>query len=96
MKLIFKSTSMALLAIAFSATTLEAAKPKGGNTPNKDGGKKDPVQEYLKAHDKNKDGAIEKSEFVTGSKSDFDKYDTNKDGKLDMTELGAMLHKGKK
>jgi len=95
MKLILKSTSIILLAIAFSSATAHAAKPGAGNK-NNNAAKKDPVAEYLKAHDKNKDGAIQKSEFVTGSKSEFDKYDANKDGKLDKSELASLLNKGKK
>ena len=96
MKLILKSTSIILLAIAFSGATAHAAKPGAGNKNNNNAAKKDPVAEYLKAHDKNKDGAIQKSEFVTGSKSEFDKYDANKDGKLDKSELASLLNKGKK
>ena len=79
-----------LLAGAFS--TVEAK--KGATAPKTPPPKKeDKVEAYLKQHDKNKDGVIDKSEFAG---SDFAKWDKNNDGKLDKGELGTMLNPPKK
>jgi len=52
--------------------------------------KKDPVKAFLKEYDINHNGVIDKSEFP-GSSADFDKYDKNKDGKLETYEIKEYL-----
>jgi Ca2+-binding EF-hand superfamily protein len=88
MKPILTFSALALLALGLSVSTVEA---KGKNNS---GGAKKPnaVDAYLKQHDHNKNGTIEPTEFQ-GSKTEFDKWDKNSDGKLDRSELGAMLGK---
>jgi hypothetical protein len=51
----------------------------------------DPVESYLKLHDKNKDGSIDKTESPMSAAS-FDKADKNHDGKLSKEELAEALH----
>ena len=52
--------------------------------------KKDPVEEFIKKYDTNHNGVIDKSEFP-GSSEEFDKYDKNKDGKLETYEVKEYL-----
>jgi multidrug efflux pump subunit AcrA (membrane-fusion protein) len=47
----------------------------------------------MKMADKNKDGALTKDELDEKSKKDFEKNDTNGDGKLDVKEVDAALKK---
>jgi Ca2+-binding EF-hand superfamily protein len=88
MKSILKSSAVTLLALALSTGFVSAKGKKLPPPPPKP--KSDPVEAYMKAHDKNKDGFIDSTEM---SASDIAKGDTNKDGKLDRNEVGAMLHK---
>lgn len=89
MKAFLNLIYVALFAGAF--TTTQAKSPAGSKaTP-----KPDKVEGYLKAHDKNNDGVIDKSEFP-GMSADFAKWDRNNDGKLDKGELAAMLNSTKK
>lgn len=60
-------------------------KGKGKNKPI------DEVQDYLKDHDKNKNGSIERSE-CSASDTTFQRVDENHDGKLNKAELAVMLH----
>lgn len=60
-------------------------KGKGKNKPV------DEVQSYLKEHDKNKNGSIERSE-CSASDTTFQRVDENHDGKLNKAELAVMLH----
>ncbi len=86
MKTLLKS--IAIISIALSA---QVASAKGAKkSPPAAKPKPDPVETYLKAHDKNKDGSIDKTEFSGG---DFAKWDSNSDGKLDHSELSKMLGK---
>ena len=58
--------------------------------------KKDAVEEFLKKYDTNHNGVIDKDEFP-GTAEEFDKYDKNKDGKLETYEIKEYLedHHGK-
>ena len=87
MKSILKSVIIDVGVFALAASTSYAKAPKGGNktTP-----KSDPVEDYLKQHDKNHDGVIDSKEFPGGADA-FKKADKNGDGKLDKKELGEML-----
>jgi Ca2+-binding EF-hand superfamily protein len=88
MKSILKSSAVTLLALALSTGFVNAKGKKPAPPPAKP--KADPVEAYMKAHDKNKDGVIDSTEM---SSSEIAKGDTNKDGKLDRNEVAAMLHK---
>ncbi len=83
MKNIIKSVLILTLTFAVSATYAKGNKGK----PKQN----DPVEAYLKEHDKNKDGSIEKNEAHMGDET-FAKWDKDKNGKLDKEELRAMLH----
>jgi Ca2+-binding EF-hand superfamily protein len=48
-------------------------------------------EEFLKRFDKNKDGVLSKDELPPGLARNFDRYDRNSDGKLDLKEIGQML-----
>jgi|GEM_PF-4827448 len=87
MKPIITFFAMALLALGLSVSSAEAKNKN--NTPK---GKTNSVDAYLKQHDRNKNNTIEPSEFP-GSRSEFDKWDKNKDGALDRSELAEMLSK---
>jgi Ca2+-binding EF-hand superfamily protein len=89
MKSIATAMTVALLALSVGIHTAEA-KGKGSTKPPAK--KTNEVDAYLKAHDTNKNGTIEPTEFQ-GSKADFTKWDKNADGKLDRGELTAMLKK---
>jgi hypothetical protein len=92
MKTTIHLIAVALLALSLGIQSAEAkGKGGGGKAPPKSPAKKsNPADDYLKAHDTNKNGTIEPSEFQ-GSKDDFAKWDKNADGKLDHGELTAML-----
>lgn len=84
----FKAIAVIIASLAIGVGNA-SAKGKGKKAaPPAQKPKADPVEAYLKAHDKNKDGSIDKSEF---GGSDFAKYDTNNDGKLSHSELSVML-----
>ena len=91
MKSIITAITVALLALAVGISSAEA-KGKGGSSAPKKSKDKNPVDAYLKAHDANNNSAIEPSEFP-GTKDEFKKWDKNADGKLDVSELTAMLKK---
>jgi len=76
----------AIVMTAFSPHAV-FAKGKGG----KKGPPADPVTSYLKKHDENKNGAIERSE-CSSSDTTFSRADANHDGKLDKAELADLLH----
>ncbi len=92
MKTIITTITVALLALSLGIQSAEAKGKGGGKAPPKSPPtkKSNPADDYLKAHDANKNGTIEASEFQ-GSKDDFTKWDKNADGKLDHGELTAML-----
>ncbi len=48
-------------------------------------------EEFLKRFDKNRDGVLSKDELPPGLARNFDRYDRNNDGKLDLKEIGQML-----
>ncbi len=85
MKTIIKHCAPVILALGLCVSSAQA---KGKGTPKKT----NPVDAYMKAHDKDKNGTIEPTEFP-GARAEFDKWDKNKDGKLDRTEVTAMLGK---
>ena len=96
MKPILTAITVALLALTVGIHSADA-KGKGGGggakAPAKPPAKKEnAVDSYLRAHDTNKNGYIEATEFA-GSKDDFKKWDKNVDGHLDHGELTAMLKK---
>ena len=88
MKTLLKSIAIITIAIAVSINSASAKGKK--SPPPKQKPKSDPVESYFKAHDKNKDGSIDKAEF---SGSDFAKWDINTDGKLSHSEVSTMLGK---
>lgn len=49
------------------------------------------AEEFLKEHDRNKDGYLERDELPEGLRTQFDRLDTNKDGKLSVKELEQGL-----
>jgi Ca2+-binding EF-hand superfamily protein len=60
-----------------------AAKAKAGKPKFFD------VDEFIREHDRNKDGYLSKDELPARFRHNFDKLDTNKDGKLSREELLA-------
>ena len=48
-------------------------------------------EEFIKRHDKNKDGYLTKDELPPGLARMFERVDTNGDGKLDKDEVAAMF-----
>ena len=48
-------------------------------------------EEFIKRHDKNKDGYLTKDELPPALARIFDRLDTNGDGKLDKDEVAAMF-----
>jgi Ca2+-binding EF-hand superfamily protein len=54
------------------------------------------AEEFLKEHDKDKDGYLSREELPAEFRHNFDKLDTNKDGKISLEELKkgyAYLHR---
>lgn len=51
----------------------------------------DPSELYIKAHDANKNGSIERSECIQGDAA-FNRADGNHDGKLNKSEVADLLH----
>ena len=87
MKTIIKYCAFTLLALGLCISSAQA-KGKGKGAAKKT----NEVDTYMKAHDKDKNGTIEPTEFQ-GARAEFDKWDKNKDGKLDRMEVTAMLGK---
>ena len=55
----------------------------------------DRVEKFLRQHDRDHNGSIERNEFVAKRKR-FDRIDSNNDGKLSKNELeGAAAHRNK-
>lgn len=77
MKLILSALSLLVAAAAFAQAP---ASPPAATT----------AEEWFKQHDANSDKFLVKTE-VTGTRTDgnFEKFDTNKDGKLDFAEYKA-------
>ena len=77
MKIILSTLSLLVAATAFAQAP---ASPPAATT----------AEEWFKQHDANNDKFLVKAE-VTGTRTDgnFDKFDTNKDGKLDFAEYKA-------
>lgn len=77
MKMILSTLSLLVAATAFAQAP---ATPPAATT----------AEEWFKQHDANNDKFLVKTE-VTGTRTDgnFDKFDTNKDGKLDFAEYKA-------
>ncbi len=84
--------TLAVLAFVAAGLSLTSAEAKGKNNGGSNGKKGNAVDAYLKAHDRNKNGTIEPTEYP-GARAEFDKFDKNSDGKLDRSELSAMLSK---
>jgi HlyD family secretion protein len=74
------------------------AKQRGGGKGKRSGGKRrgrkaggfDPAA-VIKGMDKNGDGAVQKSEATGPLAENFDRTDTNKDGKIDLQEFRAAM-----
>jgi hypothetical protein len=72
---------VAAAALAGAASDQPQAKgePKGFN-----------LEQFIKEHDKNKDGFLDRSEWPERLKDVFDRIDGNKDGKLSREELNPV------
>jgi len=85
-----------LVFLAASLVAHEDRKDRGGDRPPRardeapPAGKARPLfdtAEFLKEHDRNKDGFLTKDELPARFRHNFDKLDANKDGKLSKEEL---------